>query len=370
MKSELRRILVYRIGSLGDTLVALPALWALKQNYPNSTFYLLSENRMGLARVAGKSLFEGSDIFEGYISYPVHPSFLGRCLGKFQQLHLLWILRRGHFDAVAYLAPSARQQGQIRRDRIFFRLAGIKRMFGTQGFPSNGPRTKPLATEPREAEQILSRLAQDGLKLPGPGQGSVDLRLGTTLENKVRSWLDTLPSDGGRPWVGLGPSSNQAAKLWPKERYAEVVARLIRQWDIWPVIFGGKEDCALGEFLLAQWSRGYNACGMLNVREAAKGLQRCRLYLGNDSGTLHLAASVGVPCVGVYSAHNAPGKWEPYGEGHIVLRKRIDCEGCGLSDCVERHMECILAISSDEVAAACNKILNSLELISTPTSTD
>jgi heptosyltransferase III len=355
---ESKRILVYRIGSLGDTIVALPALWALKQNYPDTAFYLLSDNQMGQGRVASQSLFEGSDIFDGYISYPIHRGFWSRWAVPFQWLRLLRTLRTGRFDAVAYLAPSRRRPAQVTRDRIFFRLAGIKRMLGARGFATEGPRPKPLQAEPREADQILGRLAHDGLTMPDPGKGKFDLCLSPALENGVRAWLDTLPNDGNRPWIGLGPSAKQKVKLWPEERYAEVVTRLIQRWDIWPVIFGGKEDFSLGERLLSTWGRGYNACGFLNVREAAEALKHCRMYLGNDSGTVHLAASVEVPCVGVYSAHDVPGKWSPYGEGHLVIRKQIDCEGCGLMECVERRMECILAISCDEVVEGCNKILS------------
>jgi heptosyltransferase-3 len=354
------RILVYRIGSLGDTIVALPSMWALKKNYPDAAYYLLSEKKIGSERVASRSLFEGSNIFEGYFSYPVYSGFWWRFAQPFRWLRLLWTLRQGHFDIVAYLAPSSRRPAQVVRDRIFFKLAGIRRMLGTQGFAAAGQRTKPLVMEAREADQILGRLALDGLSLPDPGEGVLDLCLGPELENKVQTWLHTLPLDNGKKWIGLGPGSNQPATVWPEKRYAEVVARLIEKWDIWPVVFGGKEDFPLGERLITAWARGYNACGILNVREAAKALQRCSLYLGNDSGTLHLAASVGVPCVGIYSAHNSPGKWTPYGEGHLVLRKQIDCEGCGLVECVERHMECILAISPDEVLDGCNKMLKSL----------
>ncbi|HTA17076.1 MAG TPA: glycosyltransferase family 9 protein, partial [bacterium] len=353
-------ILVYRTGSLGDTVIALPALWALKQNFPSAEFHLLSNQSAESSRIASKSLFEGSDIFAGFIGYPLGGP-MGRLGAAWRSLTLLRRLRSMRFDAVAYLAPSNRTPKQVRRDRVFFRLAGIRNMLGARGFSAKS-RARPMLIQAFEADCILGRLAHDGLALPPPGGGSFDLKLGPIEEAAVDGWLDTLPTDGGRAWLGVGPGSGKPATRWPEDRYAELVGRLIRQWDLWPVVFGGKEDFAVAEGLLAAWGRGYNACGALGVRDATAAMRRCHVYVGNDSGPLHLAASVGVPCVGVYSARDIPGEWYPYGEGHIVLRKQIDCEGCGLTHCVERHNECTLAIEVGELEEACGRLLGSLSV--------
>jgi heptosyltransferase III len=354
--SNTRRILVYRVGSLGDTVVSLPALWVLKQNFPQADFVLLCEQHMDEGRLPGRALFEGSGIFSAYVSYPFSRSPWRRLAMPFHWLRLLWQLRRGRFDAVAYLAPSIRTPGQVKRDRLFFRLAGIRLMLGACGFRPEKPGRKPPPPEPREADQILARLIHDGLPRPEGGRASFDLCLQPRETEKVDAWVASLPSDGGRAWLGLGLNSNQPANLWPEERFVEVVARLIRRWDVWPVVFGGKQDRPSGNRLAEAWGRGYNACGELGVRADTLALRRCRLYLGIDSGTLHLAAGAGVPCVGIHSARNAPGKWEPYGNGHLVFRKPIDCKGCGLEHCV-RDNECLLAIDADEVVDGCDKML-------------
>jgi ADP-heptose:LPS heptosyltransferase len=136
-----------------------------------------------------------------------------------------------------------------------------------------------------------------------------------------------------------------------------VGARLAAERDVWPVIFGGPEDRPAGDTLLSKWGRGYNAAGALALRSSAAALKRCRLYLGNDTGTMHLAAAVGVPCAAIFSARDLPGRWYPSGRGHHVFRSQVDCEGCGLTACVERYNECLERISAAEVLAACQSIL-------------
>ena len=148
------------------------------------------------------------------------------------------------------------------------------------------------------------------------------------------------------------------AKIWPVECYLEVVQQLIEKFDIWPVIFGGIEDKSLAQFMVSKWQRGYIAAGLLTVREAIAALKKCVLYLGNDTGVIHMAATAGIKCVGIYSARDYPGNWEPYGNCHIILRKKMPCELCMLDICNDKNMECIRSIKPEEVYQACTKFLS------------
>jgi ADP-heptose:LPS heptosyltransferase len=148
------------------------------------------------------------------------------------------------------------------------------------------------------------------------------------------------------------------AKQWPIERFAEVGNQLIRDYDAWPVIFGGAEDRAAGSRLLETWGRGAMAAGELNVRAAAAALQSCLLYVGNDTGTMHLAASAGIPCVAIFSARDYPGLWEPYGVGHAVIRSEVPCAGCYAQRCPREDNLCMSRIGVASVLDACRKILD------------
>jgi ADP-heptose:LPS heptosyltransferase len=175
---------------------------------------------------------------------------------------------------------------------------------------------------------------------------------------EVACWLDQLPSDDGRPWVGVGPGSKMPAKRWPEDRFREVVRELIEEFEIWPVVFGGAGDAPLGRRLISGWGRGFNAAGALSLRGSAAALQRCLFLLTNDTGTMHLGAAVGVQCVALFSSRAAPGLWNPLGANHILFRSDIECEGCGLTECLQYHNECLRRISSADVLETCREILS------------
>lgn len=350
-----RRVLVFRIGQLGDLLISLPALWAVREAHPDARIILLTDRHPHKAYVLAEDLFRGCRLFDGILDYSVETSSVGAITRPFRLARLLRGLRQERFDRLVYLAPSGRTRAQVERDVAFFRLAGIRDIVGTEGFP-DWPEPFPgdaLEHVPSEAGLLLDRLRTGGLSVPALTDARLDLDLGPTEEAAVTKWLTELRPDDGRPWIAVGPGSKMPAKVWPAERFRAVVQDLIAQRDVWPVVFGGPEDRTLGDGLLTAWGRGYNAAGCLAPREAAFAMRRCAMYVGNDTGTMHLAASERVPCVAVFSARDLPGLWDPIGKGHTVIRVSVPCEGCRLEVCDQPERLCMTAIAVDRVLKAC-----------------
>lgn len=354
-----QRILVFRIGQLGDTVVALPALWVVRKEFPDAEITLLYDRQVNKNYVFAADLFQGSSLIDAFESYPFITRGGQRMLRPLTMVPAMLRLRAKKFDALVYLAPSARTQKQIDRDSQFFKALGIRRRIGMCEIGGGAPRLSSghAGAMAHEADLLLARLAAAGIPIPPPQSGCMDLEIGPREREQVTQWLADVPGDGERRWLGVGPGSKMPAKHWPAERYAEVVRHLIAEFDVWPVVFGGPEDRAEGEQLLAGWGRGFNAAGSLGVRAAAAALSRCALYVGNDTGTMHLAAAMGVNCVGIFSSRDVPGRWNPYGPGHVVLRSEIECAGCGLVECVELKNECLNRISAAEVIAKCDLFL-------------
>jgi asparagine synthase (glutamine-hydrolysing) len=353
-----RRILVYRIGQLGDTIIALPAMRAVRAHCPDATIELLCDRHEHSGYVLAAEILEPTGIFDGFITYDLNRK---RAVRRSQFIELIPTLRRKRFDTIVYLAPSQRTRQQIVRDRLFFRLVGITHFYGFRNFPIL-PRKlagQSLPAVKSEGDLLLDRLAADGIDVPLPGGRSLDLSLSNRDEERVSQWLTGCPSDGGRRWIGVGPGCKQPVNRWSLENYAATMSRLMEKFDVWPVIFGGREDLEAGEFLLKRVARGYNAAGKLDVRTTAAAMRRCTLFVGNDTGTMHIASTAGIPCVGIYSARQWRGLWEPYTPLKRILRSEIECEGCGLSECVVRKMECLTRITPEMAVAACAEFLES-----------
>jgi asparagine synthase (glutamine-hydrolysing) len=357
---EPHRILVYRISQLGDMIVSLPAMWAIRSHFPKAQISLLCEYRPN-RREQSWNLVNGTGLINKFESYPAKLSFLDFYLAPFHMLMLLVHLRRQRYDAVIYLAPSLRSEKQTNRDRKYFRAAGITRFIGfnTTYDIEKTNLEKPLPVVPHEADLLLQRLANDGIPVPEPGKGCMEFGLSDAEKNAVTNWLRLMPSDRGRPWIAVGPASRMPAKMWPIERYACVVQRLITQHDIWPVVFGGPEDACIGDRLIREWRRGYNACGRLSLRESVAAIARSTIYLGNDTATMHMASAMGVPCVALFSAREAPGQWYPYHEPQHVFRAAVPCEGCKVTTCSEHQNNCMKKIGIEEVYEICSNFIKS-----------
>jgi ADP-heptose:LPS heptosyltransferase len=351
-------ILVFHTGSLGDTLISVPALWGIREHFKSARISLLCNKQIN-EHVSPYEILNGSGLIDDYLTYQSEVGFYSKYRLPGNMLELYPVLRQKRFDALVYLIRRGRKPLAVMRDLTFFRLAGIRCFYAHRGFqtPPKKQLGQSLPAIAHQTDQILSRLALSGIPVSPPGCGKMDLGVSDSERESVDKWLLGRSGDGGRQWIAVGPGSKMPAKVWPRERYAEVVEAMIEKHDIWPVVFGGPEDRQLGEELVKNWGRGYVAAGYLNIRQGVGALQRCLFYLGNDTGTMHMAVAAGIPCVAVFSARDYPGNWYPYGKQHIVIREEIDCEGCMLEACVNRGNECLLSVSTEIVYEAARKML-------------
>lgn len=349
-----RRILIFRIGELGDSLIALPAISAVRRQFPRAHIAMLSNLNTQARHVTPDEILP-KGLIDEWLTYPSPES--GTNL--FDKLALLRTLRTSRYDAVVYLAPRVRSTSAARRDLLFFRLSGIRRALAVDGFESllKNRRNTPLPLVTHEADHLLGRLRRSGIEVPGSAQ--FDLALTESEISTASEWIQAnVDSPPLFSLVGVGPGSKWPSKVWPEENYARVGQRLFCDGhQAYPIIFGGPADQALGDRLLKAWGRGANAAGTLSPRQAAAALAFCTLYVGNDTGTMHVAAAVGTRCVSIMSAQDWPGRWSPYGKGHTVLRKHVPCEGCQLKVCEREGLRCLTEISVEEVLNACLQIL-------------
>jgi lipopolysaccharide heptosyltransferase II len=152
--------------------------------------------------------------------------------------------------------------------------------------------------------------------------------------------------------IGLCPGAEYGpAKRWLAERFAEAAAKITAQSSAQWILLGTKNDAAIGEQIAAAiGDHCVNRIGQTTLDQLIDELRQCRLLLTNDTGTMHLAALLGVPVVAVFGS-TEPRLTGPLGNGHTILRHHVECSPCFLREC-PIDFRCMKAITTDEVAGA------------------
>jgi lipopolysaccharide heptosyltransferase II len=155
-----------------------------------------------------------------------------------------------------------------------------------------------------------------------------------------------------RTLIGLCPGAEYGpAKRWLPERFAEAAAKITEQSSARWILLGTKNDAAIGEQIAAAiGDHCVNRIGQTTLDQLIDELRQCRLLLTNDTGTMHLAALLGVPVVAVFGS-TEPRLTGPLGNGHTILRHHVECSPCFLREC-PIDLRCMKAVSADEVAGA------------------
>jgi lipopolysaccharide heptosyltransferase III len=344
-----RRVLVYRCGALGDTIVALPAMHALREAFPGAELVLMTANEAD-GVVWTDEVLGDFGWFARTVTYRAAEVRTIRGL-----LGVVRRVREVRPDLVVYLSSDHNAGIRTWRDRLFFLLAGTRRFVAASSDKVTffGRLRRERRTYPHEVDRLLAALARAGIPVGPP-------RFALPLRDDVRERVASLLPASGRPLVALCPGSKQPAKRWPLERWAALGARLIHEGGVDVAIVGGPDEARAAEAVMRGWpaERHVVLAGRLSVLESAAALARACLYVGNDTGAMHLAAAVGTPCVAVFAAREPGRSWHPYGDAHTVLcRDDVACANCYLTECTRERLRCLTAIAVDDVWQACRRAL-------------
>lgn len=352
MRKSGETIFISRSGLLGDTLVAIPSLVAVRAAYPGAHLVYVGELVPGAKYISPEEVLGGAGLVDEFLYF--HSGGF-RWTGLMSLLRLVGeTLRRRPSLVIILEAP-----GRYTRKTRFFRWLGCTVVPAGKNFFASAPQpTKPsrelVAPISEQLLQVVDHLPRRRSGLTAP---SSRLPLRADAAPAVDAWIARTRA-AGRRILGLGIWSNMPSKRWPLDRYQELIHRLqVADPRIFPVVLGAHEERAHGLALVKAWGSGAVAAGDFTIQQSAHLLARCTLYVGNDTGTMHLAAAVGTPCVAIFSARDQPGKWHPYGSNNVVLRKNPPCAGCLLRECNEYQLRCLTEISVDEVFAACARLL-------------
>jgi ADP-heptose:LPS heptosyltransferase len=318
-----------RPGGIGDAILLLPAIRALKEALPQAAIDVLVEKRNG----------------QGF-SFSPHV----RRIFLYDRAPDLWTVLRRRYDAVIDTEQWHRLSAVVARLIRSSRKVG----YGTNGREKLFTHAIPYSHESYETDSFFSLLAPLGTTPPAAIETPF-----IEVETAARKRAGELLGDVlHRPFVVLFPGASIPERCWGAERFRAVVEALAKE-GIESVIVGGREDAADAAKIVTGTS-ALNLVGRTSLTETAAVIDKCAVLVSGDSGILHIGVGLGLPTVSLFG----PGivkKWAPRGDNHIVLNKNLPCSPCtrfGYTPKCPEGARCLREITVEEVTVAVMTLLH------------
>jgi len=330
--SSASKVLVRATNWLGDAVMSLPALRAIRRVFPHAHLAVVARPWVG-------DLYAREKAIDRVINYTARGLGEKRrfCASLRQERFDCAILLQNAFDAalMAWMAGIP--------ERIGYRRDG-RGLLLTRAIPV------PEAGEiPRhERFYYLELLRRAGLMEHFPQSDGIRLDgIAEAREAGMRR-LAEMGFDG--PVIGISPGAAYGnAKRWFPERFAETARKLSGA----VLVFGSAAERELCRQVAAE-AGGQNLAGETTLREFIDLAAACRLFLTNDSGAMHVASALGVPTVAVFGATDDTTTG-PTGPLARVVREHAECSPCLLRECPIDH-RCMARVTTDHVAAAAQQL--------------
>ncbi len=343
------KILIRATNWLGDAIMALPALRAVRSRFPEADIAIV-------ARPYVADIYRDQQICNQLITYDpngAHAGFSGR-------ERLAAELRALKFDVALLLQNAFDAAWLAWRVRIPERI-GYARNGRSLLLTKSVPVPKPGEIPAHERFYYLELLRRVGWIQSLPETDFISL---TVLEEKRRNAENFLRRAGARTGVLriaiAAGASYGSAKCWPPSRFAALANRLQSLMDADVILFGPAAESAVSNAIAAEMRRPpIDLTGKTAIAELPALLSQCHLFLGNDSGAMHVAAAVGLPVVAVF------GPTDPQGTAPVtprcnIVQEKPYCSPCFLRHCPTDH-RCMTRITPEMVEAAAKTWLLKIE---------
>ncbi len=333
-----QNILVIMLRYIGDVLLVTPVLRNLRAQVPGARITMMVN--AGTEDV----LRENPDVD--------HVLVVQR-RGLVSQMRFLRQLRASRFDCVIDLTDGDRSALLSRVTGAPIRI-GYDQERRWRGLLYTAVVRSPTARLHR-VERNLEAVRAIGLE---PKASALILKSSRKDDEEAADILRRLGlEEAARPLVMLHPGARYWFKSWPAERFAALADRLSEELNCAVVIGGSEADRPIAETILARArSKPVVLVGSTTLPQFAAILKRCRLFVGNDNGPMHMAAALQVPLVALFGPSD-PAIWGPRGGAAEVIYRGDACHACVHPTCVRGEESCMHQISVEEVLAASRRML-------------
>jgi len=335
------KILVRATNWVGDAIIALPALRAVRSRFPEAEITILARSYVA-------AIYGNQQVADNMMVVDDKRGLVSEL--RAQKFDVALLLQNA-FEAawLAWRAGIPERIGYARDGRGLLLTKSV-------------PVPKPGEIPPHEQYYYLELLRRAGWLDSLPSQSFISLNV---PEEKRQRAAEFLLSNGVshhslRIAIGAGASYG-SAKCWPPERFAELANRLQAQAQADVILFGTSAEAAVSSAIAAGMHRSpIDLTGKTSINDLPALLSQCHLFIGNDSGAMHVAAAVSLPVVAVF------GPTDPFGTAPVtprcsVLQEKPYCSPCFLRRCPTDH-RCMTRVTPDAVEAATRQWISSMEV--------
>jgi heptosyltransferase-2 len=330
-EARLGRVLVKEPNWLGDLVISLPALRAVRVAFPDAELSVLVKHELA-------GFFDGLGWLDRVVPYRIRSGLHGLV----DRWRVISTIRAGGYD-LAVVFPKSFESA------LWVTLARVPRRAGfaaqARGVLLTHAARPARDLERRHQKNDYLEMLRDTLGIETSGADCAlevsELRRASMLE-----WLASRRRHAAAPLVALAPSAAYGpAKEWPADRYVRLIDRLDGAAGAECVLVGAaseRERCA--EIAAASNVGAIVAAGETDVGDLVALLSVCRGFVGNDSGAMHVAGALGLPTVGIFGS-TRPDRTGPLGPRTRILYERIECSPCLARTCRFGHYDCLKRIS-------------------------
>ncbi|HEV8587389.1 MAG TPA: glycosyltransferase family 9 protein [Pyrinomonadaceae bacterium] len=342
--SNVRRVLVVRLRSIGDTVLTTPSLFALRRFLPATQIDILLEDWVG-------AVLDGSDLVDRVITIPRE--------SKSARARIARELRTNRYDVVYNLHGGTTAT-------FLTRATGAKHRVGFSNYQyarlHNHVAPSPLEIWRRatlhSVEQQLALIGWTGVPVtdrPVTRLAVTESSLASVSEKLRAAGFENFGQD--KPVALIHPTAAFDTKQWATEKFLRVTEELIDRGLIPIVIVSPQETANLSAFTTPSSPRVVGLAN-LSLPEVTALASRVRLFVGNDSGIAHIAAAAGAPSVVIFGSSNR-SHWRPWTtQPSEIVFAEMPCQPCHGYFCAEfEKPECILRVPVERVVSAIDRVL-------------
>jgi lipopolysaccharide heptosyltransferase II len=306
---HIQRILVIRQhDQLGDLLLSTPVFRALKAKFPDAHITVI-------VRDYTQQILRNHPWIDEVLTFQ---EYLFRWTPK-KAIHFWQALRSG-FDLAVVLNTVSHSLSSD----IMANLSGAPLVLGSEhkrfeGCTRNFFYNLIAPYDSKEKHQSERNL--DIVRYIGVDTRNLKEEIGLTPEEQERakSSINDLVKKPGRPILGIQPGAGKLENRWPAEQFAEVADQLVKKLDVNVILFQGPNEEKLIETMRNAMKAHYQVAPRISLRNDTALFSQLDLFLCNDTGVMHVAASVGTPLVAIFGPTD-PASWKPWGDGFIAIR--------------------------------------------------